>query len=57
MLIALAGCVVSKKMYATAIDFFSARPVLVHAVVLALIAIAIESMGGRGSAPFVYSRF
>jgi hypothetical protein len=44
-------------MYVRTIEFFSARPVLVHAVVLALIAIAIESLGGRGSAPFVYSRF
>jgi alginate O-acetyltransferase complex protein AlgI len=57
LLIALAGCLVTKKMYAAAIDYFSARPVLVHALVLALIAIAIESLGGRGSAPFVYSRF
>ena len=57
LLVAVAGCLVTKKMYATAIDFFSARPVLVHAVALALIAIAIESLGGRGSAPFVYSRF
>jgi hypothetical protein len=57
LLIAVAGCLVSKKMYAAAIEIFSARPVLVHAVVLALIAIAIESLGGRGSAPFVYSRF
>lgn len=57
MLVAMAGCLADKKMYTAAIDFFSARPVLVHAVVLALIAIAIESMGGRGSAPFVYSRF
>jgi len=57
LLVAVAGCLVTKKMYATAIDFFSARPVLVHAIVLALIAIAIESLGGRGSAPFVYSRF
>jgi alginate O-acetyltransferase complex protein AlgI len=57
LLVAVAGCLVTKKMYAAAIDAFSARPVLVHAVVLALIAIAIESLGGRGSAPFVYSRF
>lgn len=57
LLVALAGCLVSKKMYTAAIDFFSARPVVVHAVVLALIAIAIEALGGRGSAPFVYSRF
>lgn len=57
MLVAVAGCLVTKKMYTGVIDFFSARPVLVHAVVLALIAIAIESLGGRGSAPFVYSRF
>ncbi len=57
LLIAVAGCLVTKKMYASAIDAFSARPVLVYAVVLALIAIAIESLGGRGSAPFVYSRF
>jgi D-alanyl-lipoteichoic acid acyltransferase DltB (MBOAT superfamily) len=57
LLVAVAGCLVSKKTYSAVIDFFSARPVLVHAVVLALIAIAIESLGGRGSAPFVYSRF
>jgi alginate O-acetyltransferase complex protein AlgI len=57
LLVAAAGCLASKEMYKTAIEFFSARPVLVHAVVLALIAIAIESLGGRGSAPFVYSRF
>jgi D-alanyl-lipoteichoic acid acyltransferase DltB (MBOAT superfamily) len=57
LLVAVAGCLVTKKMYASAIDFFSARPVLVHAVALALIALAIESLGGRGSAPFVYSRF
>ena len=57
LLVAVAGCVASKKLYTTAIETFSARPVLVHAVVLALIAIAIEALGGRGSAPFVYSRF
>jgi alginate O-acetyltransferase complex protein AlgI len=57
LLVAVAGCLVTRKMYAAAIDFFSARPVLVHAVVLALIAVAIESLGGKGSAPFVYSRF
>jgi D-alanyl-lipoteichoic acid acyltransferase DltB (MBOAT superfamily) len=57
VLIAVAGCLASKNMYVRTIEFFSARPVLVHAVVLALIAIAIESLGGRGSAPFVYSRF
>jgi alginate O-acetyltransferase complex protein AlgI len=57
LIVAVAGCLVTRKMYTAAIDFFSARPVLVHAVVLALIAIAIESLGGRGSAPFVYQRF
>jgi alginate O-acetyltransferase complex protein AlgI len=57
LLVAVAGCLVTRKMYTAVIDSFSARPVLVHAVVLALIAIAIESLGGRGSAPFVYSRF
>jgi D-alanyl-lipoteichoic acid acyltransferase DltB (MBOAT superfamily) len=55
--VAVVGSLVTKKMYTQAIEFFSARPVLVHALILALIAIAIESLGGRGSAPFVYSRF
>ena len=57
LLVAVAGCLVTKKMYTAVMESFSARPVVVHAVVLALIAIAIESLGGRGSAPFVYSRF
>ena len=57
LLLAIAGCVVPKKIYSGSIDFFAARPVVVHAVALALIAIAIESLGGKGSAPFVYSRF
>ena len=57
LLVAAAGAVMPKKLYTSTIDFFSETPVLVHAVALALIVIAIESLGGRGSAPFVYSRF
>jgi len=57
LLVAVAGCLATKKIYGAAIDFFSSRPVLVPAVALALIAIVIEALGGRGSAPFVYSRF
>ena len=57
LLVAVLGCLATRKMYVAAIEAFSARPVLVHALILGLIALAIESLGGRGSAPFVYSRF
>lgn len=55
--LAAVGAMLPKKIYTTSLEFFAARPVIVHAVVLALIAVAIASFGGRGNAPFVYSRF
>jgi D-alanyl-lipoteichoic acid acyltransferase DltB (MBOAT superfamily) len=46
------------KSWYTAIQVrFAASPFYVHAAALALVALALQSLGGRGSAPFVYSRF
>ncbi len=38
-------------------EAFAASPFYVHAAALALVAVAIQLLGGRGNAPFVYSRF
>ncbi len=48
---------VTKDLYNRAIDGFARCPFYVHAVALAGVAVALQLMGGRGSAPFVYSRF
>jgi hypothetical protein len=48
---------VRKTWYARAMDGFAATPFYVHGVALALVAVAIQFLGGRGSVPFVYSRF
>jgi alginate O-acetyltransferase complex protein AlgI len=57
LLIAAAALFTGRKWYARAIDGFAAAPFYVHAAALALVAIAIQSLGSNGSAPFVYSRF
>lgn len=58
LLIISAGLLfLQKSRYARAADVFARSPFYVHAVVLALVAIAIQLLAGRGSAPFVYSRF
>jgi hypothetical protein len=36
---------------------FAGSPFYVHAAVLLLVAVAIQFLGGRAAAPFVYSRF
>jgi len=41
----------------TRMERFAASPFYVHAAALVLVALALESLGGRGAAPFVYSRF
>jgi hypothetical protein len=46
-----------KKLYSRTMELFANRPFYIHAVALALVAIALQLLGGRGSTPFVYSRF
>ncbi len=46
-----------KQWYTAAMERFAASPFYVHATALVLVALALESLGGRGSTPFVYSRF
>jgi hypothetical protein len=38
-------------------ESFAESPFYVHAMALVLVAVAIQVLGGRGGAPFVYSRF
>ena len=52
-----AAMFVRKQWYATAMERFAASPFYVHATALVLVALVLESLGARGSAPFVYSRF
>ena len=46
-----------KSWYLRAEELFARSPFYVHAAGLAAIVVALELLGGRGSAPFVYSRF
>jgi alginate O-acetyltransferase complex protein AlgI len=57
LLVALAALFARKAWYARAMDGFAATPFYVHAAALALVAVAIQLLGGQGNAPFVYSRF
>jgi alginate O-acetyltransferase complex protein AlgI len=52
-----AAMFVRKTWYARAMDGFAEMPFYVHGVALALVAVAIQFLGGQGSVPFVYSRF
>jgi D-alanyl-lipoteichoic acid acyltransferase DltB (MBOAT superfamily) len=55
--VAAAAIFVAKKWYTRIMDGFATSPFVVHAAILVLVAIALQFFGGRGSAPFVYSRF
>jgi alginate O-acetyltransferase complex protein AlgI len=55
--LAVASIFVTKNLYTRAIDGFARCPFYVHAAALAAVAITLQLLGGRGSAPFVYSRF
>jgi alginate O-acetyltransferase complex protein AlgI len=57
LLLAAAAQFARTAWYARAIDGFAAAPFYMHAAALALIAIAVQLLGGHGNAPFVYSRF
>ena len=52
-----AALFVSHRFYLWTMDRFARCPFYVHAIVLALVAVAIQLTAGRGSAPFIYSRF
>jgi D-alanyl-lipoteichoic acid acyltransferase DltB (MBOAT superfamily) len=57
LLLAAVALFVKKAWYAAAMESFAESPFYVHAAALMLVAVAIQLLGGRGSAPFVYSRF
>jgi len=57
LLLAAGAMFVRKQWYARAMEVFADRPFYVHAAALLLVAVAIQFLGGRGNAPFVYSRF
>jgi alginate O-acetyltransferase complex protein AlgI len=57
LLIAAASMFTGKRLYSQSMELFANSPFYVHAAALALVAIALQLLGGRGSAPFVYSRF
>ena len=57
LLIAAAFMFTGKKLYSQTMELFANSPFYVHAAALALVAIALQLLGGRGNTPFVYSRF
>jgi len=57
LLIAAASMFIGKKLYSQTMELFANSPFYVHAAALALVAVALQLLGGRGSTPFVYSRF
>jgi alginate O-acetyltransferase complex protein AlgI len=57
LLAAAAALFVRKQWYAAVMERFAATPFYVHAAALLLVAFALQSLGGRGGTPFVYSRF
>jgi alginate O-acetyltransferase complex protein AlgI len=57
ILLAAAVLLVGKEWGLRAMEKFAAAPFYVHALALVAVTIALQKLGGRGSAPFVYSRF
>jgi len=57
LLLAAASLFTAKTWYARGMEAFAQCPFYVHAAALLAVVIAIELLGGRGGAPFVYSRF
>jgi alginate O-acetyltransferase complex protein AlgI len=57
LLIAAAALFIGKSLYARAMDLVARSPFYLHAAALVLVAVAIQLLGGRANAPFVYSRF
>ncbi|HLY19799.1 MAG TPA: MBOAT family O-acyltransferase [Bryobacteraceae bacterium] len=56
-LLGAAGQAVPKNWYDRAVNLFARTPVYVQAAAMALAVVAIQLLAGRGSAPFVYTRF
>jgi D-alanyl-lipoteichoic acid acyltransferase DltB (MBOAT superfamily) len=57
LLLGAAAMFVRKSVYNAVCETFAQQPFYAHAAALALITVALELLGGQGSAPFVYSRF
>jgi alginate O-acetyltransferase complex protein AlgI len=57
LLLGAAGILVRKDWYARAMDTFAAAPFYVHAAALVIVGVVLQTLGGRGNVPFVYSRF
>lgn len=57
MLLGAAAMFVKKGFYTAACEAFARQPFYAQAAALAAVAIALQLLGGRGAAPFVYSRF
>jgi D-alanyl-lipoteichoic acid acyltransferase DltB (MBOAT superfamily) len=57
LLIGAASMFIGKKLYSRTMELFANCPFYVHAAALALVAVALQLLGGRASTPFVYSRF
>jgi alginate O-acetyltransferase complex protein AlgI len=57
LLLAAASLFAARSWYARAMEAFAQSPFYVHAAALLAVVLAIELLGGRGSTPFVYSRF
>ena len=60
VLVALLGALgqaIPKRWYERTLDLFARTPFYVQAAAMALAVVAIQLLAGRGSAPFVYTRF
>ena len=55
--IGVAAQLVRKDWYAWAMEGFARQPFYIHAAILTGLAMVLQFLGGRGGAPFVYSRF
>jgi D-alanyl-lipoteichoic acid acyltransferase DltB (MBOAT superfamily) len=57
MVVSAAAMFVKKGLYTAASEAFARQPFFAQAAALAAVAVALQLLGGRGDAPFVYSRF
>jgi alginate O-acetyltransferase complex protein AlgI len=57
LFVAAASLFIGKKLYSYTMDLFANSPFYVHVAGLTLVVVALQLLGGRASAPFVYSRF
>ena len=57
MLLGAATMFVRKSLYTAVSETFARQPFYAHAAALAAVAVTLQLLGGRGAAPFVYSKF